>query len=184
MIENLMHLAKNWTRNIKMGKIGEKILFDYLAHKGYQPQPIVHRLASEENVIYSTELKTKIKKETIFDPDFLVCSHKEIFFAEAKYKTHKACLGWIDTYAYDNYYNTMKWLQCKNLGFKTYFIIKETHEIYCLPKLLNPKEFKIQGNVYVIPKKQLKFCSYYQATEQKYSFAKLKPDLSKRRTEE
>jgi len=106
---------------------------------------------------YDTERKIKQTEKTIFAPDFLVVSENEIFFAETKYKTKKAYLGMVNVRDYEKYLKMMRKLRC--LGFKIFFYVEETEEIYVLEKLLKPNfptKRYYDGEVYQIPESELK----------------------------
>jgi hypothetical protein len=150
---NPLFMAKNWPKDIEKGKQGETIVAIFLKQQGFQVNRIVHWNAENEGVIFDVEQKTKQAYENIFAPDFLVCSKKEIFFVDAKLKTNKASLGWINKRDYDKYFSIMS--KARKFGFRIYFVIENTQEIYVLNKLRYPTSFPIEiqsdGSVYKIP---------------------------------
>ena len=141
-----------------MGKIGEQLLKRFLIKQGYQVNPITPWNAKDEKKKYTIEQRIERANKTVFSPDMLVCIDKEhAFFADAKLKGYKNCNGWINKRDYDKYFHVIR--STSFIGFRIYFIIKETHEIYVLNKLIDPKDFPItqqsDGEVYVIPAENL-----------------------------
>jgi hypothetical protein len=161
-IENLLVLAKRWVRDLERGKRGEAVIADFLTKLGYQPMPIAHYKAHEQNMIYNAERKRETAEKTIFAPDFLVISKDgtEMFFAEVKWKGKKKFLGWINTRDYNKYRKTMRKVQ--GIGFKIFFYIAEDGSIYVLDSLVSPRNFETvaqpDGLVYVIPQNKLRLC--------------------------
>ena len=150
---NILALTKKWTEDLEKGKKAEEVVMFWLTQQGHQVYRILHYKHEEQDKLYSTEEKIKQAEETIFAPDFLVFSESQLFFADVKGKSKKQHLGWVNKRDYDKYFKTMQKVQ--GIGFKIYFYIEETGEIFQLDELIEPKDFEVKrqpdGLVYVIP---------------------------------
>jgi len=154
----MLALTKKWIEDFEKGKKAEKKVLFWLTQQGYQVYPILHYKHQEQHKVYTAEERVKQAEETIFAPDFLVVSENELFFADVKGKTKLKSLGWVNKRDYDKYFRIMQKIQ--GIGFKIYFYIKETKEIFELDELIEPKDFEVKpqpdGLVYVIPEEHLK----------------------------
>ena len=155
---NMLAHAKKWTEDLEKGKKAEEIVMFWLTQQGYQVYPILHYKHEEQDKLYNTEEKIKQAEETIFAPDFLVVSESQLFFADVKGKSKKQYLGWVNQRDYSKYFKTMQKVQ--GIGFKIYWYIEETGEIYELDRLIAADDFEVKtqpdGLVYVIPEEHLK----------------------------
>jgi len=159
-LTNLEKLAKDWEEDLAKGKKHEETVYNYLISKGYQVMPIIPHNPEREKEKFTKQEKIERAKKTIFNPDFLVATETEVFFADSKGKTFLRSLGIVNVRDYDKYLRVMK--NVKGLGFRIYFPIKETNEIYIHDKLRNPKAkppYEIvpfsDGNTYRIPRSEL-----------------------------
>lgn len=146
------------------GEKGELETRNYLISQGYQ----VCKVFSWKYEKSETTFNDKHKEDIIFSPDLLVTNDSEIFFAESKGKTRLSSLGLFNKAPYDKYWKIMQKLQ--GIGFKTYFPISDTKEIYVLENLINPKDLPlariIEGYLcYPIPTKHLKNLGKYAAPQ-------------------
>lgn len=159
-LTSIKKLAKDWLEDLAKGKKHELTIYNYLINKGYQVMPIIPHNPEREKEKFTKQEKIERAKKTIFNPDFLVVTETEVFFADVKGKTLFRDLGIVNVRDYEKYWRVMK--QVKGVGFKIYFAIKEDNSIHVHDKLRNPKgkpPFKVvtfsDGDTYKIPPSEL-----------------------------
>jgi hypothetical protein len=161
-IDNLLALAKHWLRDVQKGKLGERIVAQFLTEKGFQVYPIVHYEYEHERELYDIERRIEKARETRFCPDFLVVGKDDIFFVDVKLKSSAKFLGWVNQRDYLKYFSTMK--RINGIGFKIFFVVEESPgiSIYALDSLVSPRNFETvaqpDGLVYVVPRERLRLC--------------------------
>lgn len=155
-IINLLAMVQEWNENLRKGKDGEEIVYEYLVKQGYQVNVIASHNIEKSGITFNNDHK----ENTVFSPDFLACKGDEILFVDSKAKSHKGSLGWINVSDYEKYYDTME--KINGIGFRIYFPIKERNEIWVMEKLVSASEFpepfpSTDGRLtYKIPEKFLK----------------------------
>lgn len=160
-IHNFLWMVRKWDDNFKKGKAGEQIVYSYLAKQGCQVNPIIPWNEEKSATVYDDSHK----EDTTFSPDFLICGDKGIFFADSKGKNHNGTLGWINKSDYDKYYGIMQGM--KGIGFKLYFPIFSTKQIWVMNELIEPSDFPKQSSnsdnrvIYKIPDQYLENLGNY-----------------------
>lgn len=160
-LQNIQQMVRKWEENLAKGKDGEEETAKFLISEGFQ----VNKIFSWNYDKSEKTFEDSHREDTVFSPDFLATGKNEVFFADSKGKTKLRFLGMVNKADYDRYFSMMQ--KIEGIGFRIYFPIQETGEIYVLQNLIEPKlpcgPSPSDGRLcYTIPKDYLNMVGHFE----------------------